>query len=200
VYPPEDKSKRGKKKAAKPAIKAAPSLAQAMHEVHKQLTHATLRALQLFAKTGIFKLPPYSLGSEELVFQHRFSHFSKLSQPAPLSYGDYTLNNDLEKCSAARLQAASVEAFRLAKEAIDRVLKQMAPSERLAAQLRQLLRLCVANSVCVASYEKLAAKAGPSAALVTTFDSSPYYPTFAVRADASAPAAAAAPVAAPAAQ
>lgn len=118
----------------------------------RTISRGLVRFFATVRQAGIIPEKEYEFTTYQRIFEKRFEVFSGIQQPPPLSYEDYMNGSDFSKVTQRDLLASTADAFRLSKSMIDRLLVQIPlidPDYLPAKQeeLRQLIKVCVGNSI-----------------------------------------------------
>lgn len=177
------KKKKGKKAVAPSGPSLPPRDATAKEmlvEAEHLLSQATLMVFHLFKKRGLYTPAPFTIGSEEVLFQNRFSIFSSIPQPAPLTFDQFKAHINYDTVDEEALLAVINRDFRSAKALVDLVLKHPAPLPSFVEpRLKAIARVIVTNQVTVATIDSTLAKAkekDTTTEFNVSFDLHPHFP------------------------
>lgn len=178
------KKATGKKKATKP-IKPQPPGSAATRAalqlllVRRDLCRAVALLIAALEAQRLLVFPPLLFMPLATRFERRFHVFRSLHRPTPLPLAHYehlcdtqlnvTPPDELRKSAAAFLKAA--------KASLEQALQQPAAplGEAQQAELKQLMRVCVANTVFIAS---LPAEPPAGATAKMSFGANRHFPVF----------------------
>ena len=176
--------KASKKKAAKPQRPPPPGSAATRADlqllvVRRDLCRAVALLIAALERQRLLVFAPLMFMPLATRFERRFQVFTTLHRPTPLPLAHYehlcatqlhvTPPDELRKSAAAFLKQA--------KASLDQALQQPAAplAEAQVAELKQLMRVCVANTVFIAS---LPAEPPPGATAKMSFGANRHFPVF----------------------
>ncbi|KAG7364505.1 acetyltransferase [Nitzschia inconspicua] len=111
-------------------------------------------------QAGLIKENSFDFTSNEIIYQKRFEPFIDIHQPPYLTYDDYLKGSDFTKLTQNNLVSASSDSFGVAKSLIDQALKHMSKLDPdflpiQVEEVKQLSKVCVANSVYLQRLKQL---------------------------------------------
>merc|ERR1712216_607144 len=161
----KDKAKEKKaaeKKAAKAAEKAAKkgqklNPHQLMLEGKRLLCRSIFYSLHGLKMLGLLKDAEYVFGSLQVRYEKRFAAYSKLIQPAPLSYQHYVDHTDFSQAESSRLFNLVAESLRNACTTLEKLAKN---PDAPAAMIREAKQLALVAAENLALIETLCPEEG----------------------------------------
>jgi len=123
-----------------------------LFNVKRSMCRGLVRFFAAVRQAGITPELQYEFTTNQRIFEKRFEVFSGIIQPPPLGYEDYLKGSDFSKVSQRDLLASTGDSFRMSKSMIERLLTQIPlidpnylPAQE--AELKQLAKVCVGNSI-----------------------------------------------------
>ena len=176
--------KANKKKAAKPLKPQPPGSAATRAElqllvVRRDLCRAVALLIAALERQKLLVFAPLMFMPLATRFERRFQVFHSLHRPTPLPLAHYEhlCETQLHVTPPDELRKSAAAFLKQAKTSLDQALQQPAAplGEAQQAELKQLMRVCVANTVFIAS---LPAEPPPGATAKMSFSANRHFPVF----------------------
>eukprot|EP01121_Diplochlamys_sp_Union-15-3_P012470 TRINITY_DN3737_c0_g1_i2.p1 TRINITY_DN3737_c0_g1~~TRINITY_DN3737_c0_g1_i2.p1 ORF type:complete len:737 (-),score=145.60 TRINITY_DN3737_c0_g1_i2:74-2245(-) len=178
----EKSVKRGKKKQANNAkkLKKPPKMTpyQIELQVEQTLCRAIVRFIAALLMSGKIKEPEHKFGSTESLFYRRFQPFQRLGTPRPYVWQQYKQTLDFSKLKVDEVLDGAKDSFGLCKTHIEKLLnnKEKPPSPVLAKELKNMLRVCIANTVQLTLTKSTNKHKNPASVVTFDFSAHRFFP------------------------